>query len=306
MAMKSGHLPGRETMISVKQATSPARRRGIMFVVLAIIGLLIAGSQVSSAHAAATARTAHPAAATDTSGPKPTIVLVHGAWADSGSWNAVTALLQAAGYTVYAPPNPLQGLTYDTATIRHFLHTITGPVVLVGHSYGGEVITNAASGDSQVKALVYDDAYMPARGEDLVDLTTTGSCFHVQDLSMVFNFVPFPGAPTGVADTYVKPSVFPGCFANGLPAREGAVLAATQRPLASSTFTDQSGAPAWKTIPSWAVIGLNDHIVTSAEQLFMANRARAHITEINAPHLSMISNPEVVASVIIQAAQATS
>ena len=126
------------------------------------------------------------------------------------------------------------------------------------------------------------------------------------DFSTVFNFVPFPGAPTGVADAYVKPGVFPGCFANGLPASEAAVLAATQRPLASSTFTDQSGAPAWKTIPSWDVIGLNDHIVTPAEQLFMAKRAGAHITEINAPHLSMISNPGVVASVIIQAARATS
>jgi pimeloyl-ACP methyl ester carboxylesterase len=292
-------------MISVKQATSPARRRGIMFAVLAIIGLLIAGSQISSAHAA-TVRTVHPAAATDTSGPKPTIVLVHGAWADSGSWNAVTALLQAAGYTVYAPPNPLQGLSYDSSYLADFLSTISGPVVLVGHSYGGEVITNAATGNSQVKALVYDDAYLPAQGEDLVDLTTPGSCFYVQDLSMVFNRVPFPGAPTGVADAYVKPSVFPGCFANGLPASEAAVLAATQRPLASSTFTDQSGVPAWKTIPSWDVIGLNDNIVTPAEQLFMAKRAGAHITEINAPHLSMISNPGVVASVIIQAARATS
>ena len=145
-----------------------------MFAVLAITGLLIAGNQVSSAHAA-TVRTAHATAATGTSGPKPTIVLVHGAWADSGSWNAVTALLQSAGYTVYAPPNPLQGLTYDTATIADFLHTITGPIVLVGHSYGGEVITNAATGDRQVKALVYDDAYLPAQGEDLVDLTTAGS-----------------------------------------------------------------------------------------------------------------------------------
>jgi pimeloyl-ACP methyl ester carboxylesterase len=282
-------------MISVKQATSLAKRRGIMFAVLAITGLLIAGSQVSSAHAA-----------TETSGPKPTIVLVHGAWADSGSWNAVTALLQAAGYTVYAPPNPLQGLTYDTATIKDFLHTITGPIVLVGHSYGGEVITNAATGNSNVKALVYDDAYLPAQGENLVDLTTAGSCFAVKDLSNVFNFVPFPDAPTGVADAYVKPSVFPGCFANGLPASQAAVLAATQRPLASSTFTDKSGAPAWKTIPSWDVIGLNDHIVTPAEQLFMAKRAGARITEINAPHLSMISNPGAVASVILQAAQATS
>jgi pimeloyl-ACP methyl ester carboxylesterase len=292
-------------MISVKQATSPATRRGIMFAVLAIIGLLIAGSQISSAHAA-TVRTAHPAAATDTSGPKPTIVLVHGAWADSGSWNAVTALLQAAGYTVYAPPNPLQGLSYDSSYLADFLSTISGPVVLVGHSYGGEVITNAATGNSQVKALVYDDAYLPAQGDDLKSLTTPGSCFYVQDLSNVFNPVPFPGAPSGVFDAYVKPAVFPGCFANGLPASEAAVLAATQRPLASGTFTDQSGAPAWKTIPSWDVIGLNDNIVTPAEQLFMAKRAGAHITEINAPHLSMISKPGVVASVIIQAARATS
>jgi len=305
MAMHSGHLPGRENMISVKPATTPAGRRGIMFAVLAITGLLIAGNQVSSAHAAAV-RTAHATAAAETSGPKPTIVLVHGAWADSGSWNAVTALLQAAGYTVDAPPNPLRGLSYDSSYLADFLSSISGPVILVGHSYGGEVITNAATGNSQVKALVYDDAYLPARGEDLKSLTTAGSCFYVQDLSSVFTFVPFPGAPTGVADAYVKPSVFPGCFANGLPASEAAVLAATQRPLASGTFTDQSRAPAWKTIPSWDVIGLNDHVVTAAEQLFMAKRAGAHITEINAPHLSMISNPGVVASVIIQAAQATS
>jgi pimeloyl-ACP methyl ester carboxylesterase len=227
-------------------------------------------------------------------GPKPTIVLVHGAWADSGSWNAVIQRLQRHGYTVYAPPDPLQGLSYDSATIADFLHTITGPIVLVGHSYGGEVITNAAVGDSQVKALVYDDAYLPAKGEDLVDLTKTGSCFAVSDLSTVFNFAPFPGAPSGVYDAYVKPSVFPGCFANGLPAREGAVLGATQRPMATSTFTDQSGVPAWKTIPSWDVIGTADHIITPAEQLFMAQRAGAHSTEINAPHLSMISNPGVV------------
>ena len=290
----------------IKLASRLARTRLlIMTVVVALAGLLATAAQADSAHAA-TVRTEHAAAVTGTGSAKPTIVLVHGAWADSGSWNAVIGLLQHEGYTVYAPPNPLQGLTYDTATIADFLHTITGPIVLVGHSYGGEVITNAATGDSHVKALVYDDAYLPAQGDDLADLTTTGSCFAVSDYSRVFNFVPFPGAPAGVADAYVKPSVFPGCFANGLPASEAAVLAATQRPLASSTFTDQSGVPAWKTIPSWDVIGLNDNVVTPAEQLFMAKRAGAHITEINAPHLSMISNPRVVASVIIQAAQATS
>ena len=106
-------------------------------------------------------------------------------------------------------------------------------------------------------------------------------------------------------DAYVTPSVFPGCFANGLPASEGVVLAVTQRPLATSTFTDPSGVPAWQTIPSWDIIGMNDRIITPAEQLFMADRAGARITEIKAPHLSMISDPEAVASVIIQAAQAT-
>jgi pimeloyl-ACP methyl ester carboxylesterase len=273
--------------------------------VLATAGLFIADSHVGSA-SAATVRTAHPSVTADASGTKPTIVLVHGAWADSGSWNTVTLLLQRAGYTVYAPPNPLQGLVTDTASITDFLHSITGPIVLVGHSYGGEVITNAADGNSNVKALVYDDAYLPAQGENLQDLTTAGSCFYLPpaEQSTVFNPVFTPGAPSGTA-VYVKQSVFPGCFANGLRASEGAVLAATQRPLATNTFTDLSGVPAWKTIPSWDIIGMNDRVVTPAEQLFMAHRAGAHITEVNAPHLSMISDPGVVAHVIIQAAQAT-
>ncbi|MGH3399265.1 MAG: alpha/beta hydrolase, partial [Streptosporangiaceae bacterium] len=218
-------------------------------------------------------------------------MLVHGAWADAGSWNAVIARLQRAGYTVDAAPNPLQGLSYDSVTIADFPHAISGPIVLVGHSYGGTVITNAAVGDKQVKALVYDDAYLPAKGETLVDLTKPGSCFAVKNPASVLNFVPFPGAPSGVADAYVKPSVFPGCFANGLPASEGKVLAAAQRPLASSALTDESGVPAWKTIPSWAIIGTADRVITPAEQLFMAHRAHAHITKVHAPHLSMIFQP---------------
>ena len=283
------------------------RARLLILAAVAAIASLLIASQVGTAHAS-TARAAHPARATGAIGTvKPTIVLVHGAWADSGSWNAVTAILQRDGYTVYAPPNPLAGLAYDTATTADFLHTLTGPIVLVGHSYGGEVITNAALGDSQVKALVYDDAYLPAKGEDLESLTTAGSCFAVPNPATVFNFVPFPGAPAGVVDAYVKPSVFPGCFANGLPAGEAAVLAATQRPLATSTLTDPSGTPAWLTVPSWDIVGMGDNIITPAEQLFMANRAHAHITEIpGAPHLSMISNPRTVASVIVQAARATS
>jgi pimeloyl-ACP methyl ester carboxylesterase len=277
----------------------------VVAAVLAVAGLLLSSGQGGLAHAA-TAGRAHPSANGHAAWAKPTIVLVHGAWADSGSWNAVTAILQQHGYTVYAPPDPLQGLAYDSATIADFLHTISGPIVLVGHSYGGAVITNAATGDRQVKALVYDDAFVPAKGETLVDLTKPGSCFAVPDLSKVFSFVPFPGAPSGVADAYVKQSVFPRCFANGLPAAEGAVLAATQRPLSTSALMDKSGVPAWKTIPSWDVVGTADRVITPAEQLFMARRAHAHITRIHAPHLSMISNPGVVARVIIQAARATS
>lgn len=271
-------------------------RFGLLAAVLTVAGLLAATAQIASASPSRAA-----------TGPKPTIVLEHGAWADSGSWNGVVQRLQHDGYKVYAPPDPLQGLKYDTATLKDFLGTIPGPIVLVGHSYGGMVITNAATGNKNVKALVYDDAFIPAKGDTAGSLSGArpGSCLAVANPATVFNLVPFPGAPKGVVDAYVKPSVFPGCFANGLPASEGAVLAATQRPLATSVLTDKSGVPAWKTIPSWAIVGTADHVIPPAEQLFMAKRAGAHITEVHAPHLSMISNPEVVTETIIAAAQAT-
>jgi len=281
----------------------------ILAAVLAIAGLLIAvAGQTGPAHAA-TGRAAHASAASWTSGPKPTIVLVHGAWADSGSWNGVIWRLQRAGYTVVAPPNPLRGVSYDSDYLADFLSptstAITGPVVLVGHSYGGFVITNAATGNPNVKALVYVDAFIPAQGDTLGGLASAipGSCLGAGN---PFTTAPYPGGPTNDVDLYVKASVFPGCFANGLPPAEGAVLAATQRPLAQSVLGEKSGPPAWTTIPSWAIIGTADHVIPPAGQLFMAQRADANITEIDAPHLSMIADPGAVASVIIQAAQATS
>ena len=263
---------------------------------MAIAGLVIPLSQIASA------RTAEAATAGD--GPKPTIVLVHGAWADTSSWDGVIQRLQADGYTVYAPPNPLQGLAYDPAYLADFLHTISGPVVLVGHSYGGAVITNAATGDPQVKALVYVDAFAPAQGQTIAQLLAAypGSCAVPANL----NVVPFPGAPSGVGDAYIKQSVFPSCMANGLPATEARVLAATQLPLATIALTQQTGVPAWKTIPSWAVVGTADHAIPLALQLAMANTAHAHITKVDAPHLSMISDPGTVTNVILQAARATS
>ncbi len=205
---------------------------------------------------------------------------------------------------MYTPPNPLQGLAYDPAYLADFLHTISGPIVLVGHSYGGAVITNAATGDPQVKALVYVDAFAPAQGQTIAQLLAAypGSCAVPANL----NVVPFPGAPSGVGDAYIKQSVFPSCMANGLPATEAHVLAVTQLPLATIALTQQTGVPAWQTIPSWAVVGTADHAIPLALQLAMANTAHAHITKVDAPHLSMISNPGTVTNVILQAVRATS
>ena len=275
----------------------PGRLRLVIAAVIAAIaGLLISLSQVASA------RTAEAAAAGD--GPKPSIVLVHGAWADTSSWDGVIKRLQADGYTVYAPSNRLRGLPYDSAYLADFLHSISGPIVLVGHSYGGAVITNAATGDPQVNALVYVDAFAPAQGQTLAQLlaSSPGSCAVPASLTVV----PFPGAPSGVGDAYIKQSVFPSCMANGLPPTKAHVLAVTQLPIATIALTQKSGVPAWKTIPSWAVVGTTDHAIPLALQLAMAYRAHADITRVHAPHLSMISNPGTVTNVILQAVLATS
>jgi len=240
--------------------------------------------------------------------PKPTVVLVHGAWANNASWAGVIERLQNDGYAVVAPPNPLQSLTGDAQTIADFLQTIPGPIVLVGHSYGGMVISNAATGNPNVKALVYIDAFIPDEGESALGLDSSqpGSVLGAGPPNTVFNFVPFPGAAPGDALLYVKPSVFLEGFANDLPAKEGAVLEATQAPAVFSALTAPSGPPAWKTIPSWDLVGTIDNAIPSSIQLFMANRAHAHITEVKAGHLSMISQPDAVTKVILEAAQSVS
>ena len=268
----------------------------IAAVILAIVGLVIPLSQIASA------RTAEVGASGQ--GPKPTVVLVHGAWADTSSWDGVIRRLQADGYTVYAPPDPLQGLPYDSAYLADFLHSISGPIVLVGHSYGGAVITNAATGDSQVKALVYVDAFAPGQGQTIAQLLASqpGSCAVPANLRVV----PFPGAPSGVGEAYIKQSAFPACMADGLPAAEAHVLGVTQLPIATVALTQPSGVPAWETIPSWAVVGTADHAIPPGLQLAMAERAHARITEVDAPHLSMVSDPGPVTDVILRAVRATS
>ena len=229
------------------------------WMVIAALMALVTSLLVSQFAAANAAATRSAGAATTQSGAKPTIVLVHGAWADSGSWDGVVARLQAGGYTVTAPPNPLRGLPDDAAYLAAFLASVPGPMVVVGHSYGGAVITNAATGNPNVTALVYVDAFIPAQDETLLQLVSAqpGSCVG-GDPVQTFNLVPYPGAPAGAVDAYLKPSLVPSCFANDLPASTAAVLAATQRPLSTAALTQRSGPPAWLTIPSWALVGTAD------------------------------------------------
>jgi pimeloyl-ACP methyl ester carboxylesterase len=262
----------------------------------AAAGLLVPAGQ-------ATAAKATPQATSGVA-PKPTIVLEHGAWADGSSWDGVVSQLQSDGFTVYALPNPLRGLSFDSAYLADFLQSISGPIILVAHSYGGMVTTNAATGDSQVKALVYVDAFIPAQGQTVEQLVSAvpGSCAVPSNLTLV----PYPGAPAGAEDAYMNQSVYPSCLANDLPASQAAVLAATQRPLSTDALTQQSGVPAWQTIPCWAVIGTADHAIPPAELQAMAQQADCRITTISgASHLSMISHPDIVTRVILDAVHAT-
>jgi len=239
---------------------------------------------------------------------KPTIVLVHGAWADGSSWSAVTSKLQSAGYTVDVEANPLRGLATDAQYLRDLLATIPGPVVLVGHSYGGMVTTSAATGNPNVKALVYVDAFIPDQGDSVGALAAAQPGSDLDPNSSI-TAVPIHDAGGNVvnADVYIKPDQFAGLFAGGIPAKQAAVLAATQRPLTATTLSETlAGVPAWKTIPSWDLIGTADKVLPPAEQQIMAHRAGAHITKIDAPHLSMISDPDAVTDVIVDAARATS
>jgi len=232
-------------------------------------------------------------------------VLEHGDWADASSWTSVMRILQDKGYTVVAPPNLLRGPDTDAPYLASYLKSISGPIVLVAHSYGGFVATNAATGNPNVKALVYIDAFAPAQGETAGDLVARGhSCVGPDAL----NVVPLDNG----ADLYLRwgaNASYPGfmkCFANGLDRKQAALLAAQQRPAAPAQFTEPSGPPAWKTIPSWSLIGTEDHVIPAALEQEMDTRAGAHITRIKAGHLSLITNPGDVTKVILAAVAATS
>jgi pimeloyl-ACP methyl ester carboxylesterase len=194
--------------------------------------------------------------------------------------------------------------------VASILDTIPGPIVLVAHSYGGAVISNAATGNPDVKALVYIDGFIPDEGETGFDLLgmepppgASPSCV-AGNPATIFNLVSYPGAPSGEFDLYIKQEVYPSCFANTIAAKQAAVLAASQRPFALSILAEPSGPPAWKTIPSWYLVGTLDNVIPPYLQIFMAERANAQIVQVKAPHPAMISNPQAVADLIETAAQA--
>src|SRR5215467_3132473 len=174
--------------------------------------------------------------------PKPTIVLVHGAWADASSWNAVVSHLQQADFTVFAPTNLLRGVSIDAPYITSFLAQRTsGPVVLVGHSYGGFVITNAATGGGEVKALVYVDAFIPDVGETVAQIIAgSGSALDVTDPTTVLDVAGYPGGPAGDAEAFLKPDTAHKFFAPDLPEADRWLIAASQRPLTLGAYTTPS------------------------------------------------------------------
>jgi pimeloyl-ACP methyl ester carboxylesterase len=234
------------------------------------------------------------------SSAKPTIVLVHGAFADSSGWAAVTRKLQHDGYTVLAPANPLQGLATDTTYLRDVLKTVSGPVVLVGHSYGGAVITDASAGNPNVTALVYINAYALDDGETAMQANSLGGA---PPTPLLTSLKPIPMA-NGTVAVYIDPARYHNVFAQDLSYRDTTVLATAQRPAALAALTDASTTPGWKTIPSWYLASSHDRTISPVAELAMARRAHAHTVEIDSSHVAMISHPKAVTHLILAAARA--
>jgi pimeloyl-ACP methyl ester carboxylesterase len=231
---------------------------------------------------------------------KPTIVLVHGAFADASGFGAVTSRLQQRGYTVISPANPLRGPASDAASVASVMKTIDGPIVLVAHSYGGAVITEAANAVSNVKTLVYLNGLALDEGESNLDITDRFPNQFVDAL------LPRPfQQPDGTkgTDLYVDPAKFRSLFAPDIPARTAARMASAQRPLSLAAAQEKATTPAWKTIPSWYLIGRQDKVISPAAQRFMAKRTNARTIAINSSHVSYISHPAKVTKLILRAAR---
>ena len=235
---------------------------------------------------------------------EPTIVLVHGAFADASSWNDVVARLQQQGYTVVAPANPLRGVKADSAYLASVVNQIDGPVLLVGHSYAGAVIGIAGTDAPNVVGLVYVAAFAPDTDERLGDVAAT-SKDSLLGTAQVQRWYPAGAGGETALEFLVDPARFHEVFAADLPAEQAAVMAATQRPIAAAAFTDPCGPPAWRKLSSWAVVATGDVAAGADLVRSMAQRAGADIVEIDGSHVIMVSQPRVVADVIVTAARAS-
>jgi pimeloyl-ACP methyl ester carboxylesterase len=232
----------------------------------------------------------------ETSTDRPlTVVLVHGAFADSSSWAGVIERLQASGAQVIAVANPLRGITADSAYVASVIAQVPGPVLAVGHSYGGAVISNATTGASNVVGLVFVAAFAPDQGERLGEISATS-----KDSVLNAALVPhqYPAGGGTALEFSIDPSKARDAFAADLSDAQAGLLAAIQRPVAEIAFSEPSGTPAWKTLPSWAVVATRDRAAGSDVVRAHALRAGATITEVDGSHVIMISQPQVVAEVI--------
>ena len=227
---------------------------------------------------------------------------MHGAFAESSSWNRVTAKLLAKGYPVVAVANPLRSVKGDAGYLASLIDSIAGPTVLVGHSYGGTVITVAATGKSNVKALVYVSGLAPDLGE-----TASGLVGKFPGSTLGPTLAPPVMLADGGKDLYILQEKFHAQFAADLPENEARLMATTQRPIPEAAFNEPAGAPAWKTIPSWFLYGSLDKNVPPAVHAFMAKRAGAkEIVEIKgSSHVVMMSHPDALVKLIDDAAAAT-
>ncbi|QLY28707.1 alpha/beta hydrolase [Nocardia huaxiensis] len=234
--------------------------------------------------------------------PKPTVVLVHGAFADASGWEQVAARLHRRGFPVIAAPNPLRGLAYDTAYLQGLLAGVEGPKILVGHSYAGAVISNAAPAIADVAALVFVAAFVPEEGEALGGLLEAHADASVPPLPQQVFTVTRPDGSTG-AEVWLDQSRFGTAFAADVDATTAAFLAISQRPVAAEAFGEAATAAGWKTIPSWALIATKDHAIAPSLERFMAERAGATITEVDSSHAVMLSHPDAVTELVEQAHQ---
>ncbi|ALI10801.1 MULTISPECIES: alpha/beta fold hydrolase [Pseudomonas] len=231
---------------------------------------------------------------------KPTVILVHGAFADSSSWNGVVKILEKDGYPVIAAANPLRGVSSDAQSVASIVKSIKTPVVLVGHSYGGAVISEAAYGNQNVKGLVYVAAFTPETGETAAELSGR---FPGGTLASALS-TPVELADGG-KDLYIQQDKFHDQFAADVPEAEARLMAAGQRPITVAALNEAATDPAWKTIPSWFVYGDKDKNIPPQAMAFMAERAHSKQTVVvkGASHVVMVSNPKVVANLIEKAAQ---